>query len=155
VHALPSFRGGPYTSLALFELFGAEHCRTGSGVSECGGFERCDVLLAWVAMTAGVGLQQPGTVGGPETIMLAQAHDRCMTTYAVRLSSTATDDEAIYSEAAAGCKELEKQLGSVLLREYPPAQAAELTELLELQSKPNFMSLLQRIRTDRAAKAGK
>lgn len=90
----------------------------------------------------------------PSAMTLAQAHDRCMTTYAVRLTKTAATDEAIYAEAVAGCKAVQDLLGAAIAKEYTPAQAAELTAMLEAQAKPNFLTLLQRIRTDRLSRAG-
>ncbi len=83
---------------------------------------------------------------------LAQALDRCMTTYAVRLTKTETVDEAIYLAAVDGCKQIEVDLTTAVRRDVPATQGeAALTQWKE-QSKPNFMSLLQRIRSDRAAR---
>lgn len=67
-------------------------------------------------------------------MMLAQANDRCMTTYAFRMTGTDATDEAIFASATAGCKALKSQL--------------------EAQAKPNFLNLLQKIRADRARRAG-
>lgn len=85
----------------------------------------------------------------PDAQLLAQAHDRCMTTYAVRLTKTAATDEAIYSEAVSGCSAVKNALGAAIARDFAVDRAAELAALLEAQAKPNFLALLQRIRTDR------
>ena len=71
-----------------------------------------------------------------------------MATYAVRLTKTEAADEAIYSSATEGCKELKGQLHASIAREYP-GQAEELITALEAQAKPNFLQMLQKIRTDR------
>jgi hypothetical protein len=85
-------------------------------------------------------------------MMLAQAQDRCMTTYAVRLTRTSATDEAIYADARSGCGTLASQLHAAIAKEYPADQAAELLATLDAQARPNFMALLQRIRADRAAR---
>lgn len=85
----------------------------------------------------------------PNAALLAQAQDRCMVTYAVRLTKTAATDPAIFSEAELGCKTLKQQLYAAITKEYAADQAAELTTMLDAQAKPNFLTLLQRIRTDR------
>jgi L-alanine-DL-glutamate epimerase-like enolase superfamily enzyme len=106
-------------------------------------------LIAAAALAA-----QAAQPAQPSAMVLAQAHDRCMTTYAVRLTRTSATDEAIYAEAIAGCKALKDQLSASIAREYSPAQAAELTGTLETQARPNFLTLLQRIRTDRLSRGG-
>ena len=104
-----------------------------------------------IALVAAAIAAQPAQ---PSTMMLAQAYDRCMATYAVRLTKTAATDEAIYTEAVAGCKALKDQLTAGIGREYAPAQVTELTAAMEAQAKPNFLALLQRIRTDRLSRPG-
>jgi len=90
----------------------------------------------------------------PDVATLAQAFNRCMTTYAVRLTKTETADEAIYLAAVDGCKQIEVDLTAAIRRNIPAAQSeATLTQWKE-QAKPNFMSLLRRIRSDRAARGG-
>ena len=86
--------------------------------------------------------------------ILAQGVDRCMTTYAVRLTRTEAADEAIFAEAIQGCRELSGQLNAAITREYPEQQARELVATLEAHARPNFMTLLQRIRVDRQRRAG-
>jgi hypothetical protein len=88
----------------------------------------------------------------PNAMLLAQALDRCMTTYAVRLTKTDAADGLIFSEAVAGCKRVKDQLGFAIAKEYKADQAKELTSMLDAQAKPNFMKLLQRIRTDRLSR---
>lgn len=92
--------------------------------------------------------------GQANAMMLAQANDRCMTTYAVRMTGTDATDEAIFASATEGCKALKSQLYSAIDAEYPAAQAGELKGQLEAQAKPNFLNLLQKIRADRARRAG-
>jgi hypothetical protein len=111
------------------------------------------MFLALFAVAAAT-MFQPAEVAQPNAMMLAQAHDRCMVGYAVRLTKTSASDEAIYTEAVTGCKGLHEQLGAAVAREYAPEQAAHLTTSLEAQAKPNFLSLVQRIRTDRLSKPG-
>ena len=106
-------------------------------------------LVAAAALAA-----QPAQPPQPGAMMLAQAYDRCMATYAVRLTRTAATDDAIFAEAVAGCKAAKDQLVTSIAGEYTPAQAAELTATLEAQARPNFLTLLQRIRTDRLGRAG-
>ena len=107
-------------------------------------------LFAVVAAT----IVQPAEASQPNAMMLAQAHDRCMVGYAVRLTKTSATDEAIYREAVTGCKALHERLGAAVAREYAPEQAAQLTTSLEAQAKPNFLRLVQQIRTDRLSKTG-
>jgi|SRR4028119_1688098 hypothetical protein len=87
-------------------------------------------------------------------MILAQANDRCMTTYAVRLTRTDATDEAIFKSAVEGCAKLKGQLYTAIHNEYPTAQASELTVQLDAAAKPNFLNLLRRIRSDRAQRAG-
>ncbi|WP_265587296.1 hypothetical protein [Sphingomicrobium arenosum] len=88
----------------------------------------------------------------PETMQLAQTHDRCMTTFAVRLSKETTDDEAIFEQAQAGCAELEQALDARLDADLGPDHAPALKAQLEVAAKPNFLAMLDRIRRDRAAR---
>lgn len=113
--------------------------------------EQSGVMMTFSVMAALATAGQPlaAEPAQPKAQLLAQAHDRCMTTYAVRLTYTAATDEAIYSEAVSGCSAVKNELGAAISREYPADRAAELTALLEAQAKPNFLTLLQRIRTDR------
>ena len=90
----------------------------------------------------------------PNAMMLAQANDRCMTTYAVRMTKTEATDEAIFASAVEGCKDLKGQLYAALDKEYAAAQASELKAQLDTQAKPNFLNLLKKIRTDRAQRVG-
>ena len=86
--------------------------------------------------------------------LLAQAYDRCMATYAVRLTRTEATDEQIYSEATQSCRGLDEQLTAAINSQLPPAQAAEVLETMDAQDKPNFLQMLARIRSDRARNAG-
>lgn len=87
-------------------------------------------------------------------MMLAQAHDRCMTTYAVRESKTTATDAEIFSLANAGCKDLEEQLYTAIKKEYPSSQSEELIPMLQSQAESNFTKLLLKIRNDRSRRAG-
>ena len=86
--------------------------------------------------------------------ILAQAYDRCMATYAVRLTKTPATDEEIYSQAAASCAPLDGQLRTALNAQLEPAQAAEIFRSIDEQAKPNFMATLAQIRSDRAGRSG-
>jgi hypothetical protein len=90
----------------------------------------------------------------PSAMMLAQANDRCMTTYAVRMTRTEATDEAIFASAVDGCKDLKGQLYAALDREYAATQASELKAQLDAQAQPNFLILLEKIRAGRAQRAG-
>ena len=111
------------------------------------------MFLALLAVGAATTSQQVDAAQ-PSAMILAQAHDRCMVGHAVRLTKTSATDDAIYSEAVTGCNALHEQLGAAVAREYTPEQAAQLTKTFEAQAKPNFLALLQRIRTDRLRRAG-
>ncbi len=87
-------------------------------------------------------------------MMLAQANDRCMTTYAVRMTKTDAADDAIFAAATEGCKDLKSQLFSAIDKEYPADQANGLKSQLDAAEKPNFIKLLQKIRTDRLQRGG-
>lgn len=90
----------------------------------------------------------------PDVSTLAQALDRCMTTYAVRFTKTELADEAIYIAAVEGCKQIEIDLTAAVKRDIPAAKGEAAITQWQEQAKPNFMTLLQRIRTDRAARGG-
>jgi hypothetical protein len=85
---------------------------------------------------------------------LAQANDRCMTTYAVRMTKTDVADDTIFAAATEGCKELKAQLFGAIDKEYPADQARGLKSQLDAAEKPNFIKLLQKIRTDRLQRGG-
>jgi hypothetical protein len=87
-------------------------------------------------------------------MMLAQANDRCMTTYAVRMTKTDATDDAIFAAATEGCKELRAQLFGAIDKEYPADQASGLKSQLDAAEKPNFIKLLQKIRADRLQRGG-
>jgi hypothetical protein len=87
-------------------------------------------------------------------MMLAQANDRCMTTYAVRVTKTDVADDAIFVAATEGCKDLKAQLFGAIDKAYPADQANGLKSQLDAAEKPNFMKLLQKIRTDRLQRGG-
>ncbi len=86
--------------------------------------------------------------------LLAQAFDRCMATSAVRLTKTPASDEDIYDQAVQSCAPLRGELAAAIRAQLPAPDAAELLGAMESQSKPNFLSMLDRIRRDRAARAG-
>lgn len=90
----------------------------------------------------------------PDPQVLGQAYDRCMATYAVRLSKTAAGDDAIYTQARQSCASIEQQFTAALRAQLPAEKVTEVLRALEAQTKPNFMSMLTRIRSDRARRAG-
>ena len=85
--------------------------------------------------------------------LLAQMLDRCMATYAVRLTKTDMADEAIFAEAGKGCAGIDLQLRAGVRSQLPAAEAEALIKQFDDTDRPNFMALLQRIRADRAARA--
>ena len=89
----------------------------------------------------------------PNIMTIAQVLDRCMTTQAVRLSRESTDDEAIFSQAKAQCAELDAALDASMEREVPAERQADLKAQLANSEKPNFMTVLAKIRSDRSARA--
>lgn len=89
----------------------------------------------------------------PRVPVLAQALDRCMATYAVRLTRTDSADEEIFSAASDGCRSLTEQLSTAIAIEYPADQAQQLVAMLEANARPNFLAMLQRIRADRQNRA--
>ena len=109
-------------------------------------------MSAFLVLSAG---QPPAAAEAQASVpTLAQAVDRCMATYAVRLTRTDAADEAIFSEATQGCRQISDLLDAAITREYPAGQARELVETLESNARPNFMRLLQRIRADRQRRQG-
>jgi hypothetical protein len=90
----------------------------------------------------------------PDLSTLAQALDRCIASYAVRLTKTDMADEAIYKSAVEGCKPIELDLKTAVRRDIAAPQAEAAIQQWDAQARPNFMSLLQRIRTDRVARGG-
>jgi|GEM_PF-2927905 len=90
----------------------------------------------------------------PSVMTLAQALDTCMATYAVRLSRTDATDEAVFAGAQQGCGPLNQRLRAAVSAELPADQARELLATLETSERPNFMTMLQRIRADRRRRAG-
>jgi hypothetical protein len=86
----------------------------------------------------------------PNAMLIAQALDRCMATYAVRLTKTAASDEEIYAEATKGCGPLNARFVDSVKASVPPEQAAELLKEADKSQKPNFLSMLTKIRSDRA-----
>jgi hypothetical protein len=85
---------------------------------------------------------------------LAQALDRCMTTQAVRLTHTSAADSEIYAQARQSCQGLNDQLRAAIAEQLPPADAAQILASIDGQAEPNFMTVLSRIRQDRARRAG-
>lgn len=88
----------------------------------------------------------------PSVMVLAQAHDRCMTIVAVRESKVNADDEVIYEHAKAACEESKGGLFEAIRAERPSEQAEGLIDELEAQAKPNFLNMLRRIRADRQSR---
>ena len=113
-------------------------------------------MRSWIGLFAfgsvAVSVPTYGQQAEPSLMLVAQAQDRCMTTFAVRLSRETTDDEAIYEQAIEGCSQLDAQLDAAILREVPAEKQAELKTMLAESRKPNFMAMLAKIRSDRAAR---
>ena len=86
-------------------------------------------------------------------MMIAQAQDRCMATYAVRLSKESQDDEAIYEAAKTNCADLDAKLQDAIDRELPAATAQEMKSRMAEQAKPSFLAMLAKIRADRSLRA--
>jgi hypothetical protein len=93
-----------------------------------------------------------GQAPEPNAMLLSQAYDRCMTTFAVRLTRTDASDEAIYSAATEGCGELQLAMFAAMRREIPQPDVETIISQITDSAEPNFMALLNRIRTDRAAR---
>ncbi len=108
--------------------------------------------IASIALVGTPGLAQQAE---PSLMVIAQAQDRCMTTYAVRLSKTMTDDEQIFEQAKAGCAGLDEELNTAIEREIPIEKQSELKTMLAQSSRPNFMAMLAKIRADREARGSK
>jgi hypothetical protein len=90
----------------------------------------------------------------PNVQMIAQAYDRCMATYAVRLTHTAATDDEIFTQTTKSCLPLKGRLTAAINAQIPAPHATELLRTMEVQAKPNFVNMLARIRRDRAARAG-
>ena len=84
--------------------------------------------------------------------IIAQALDRCMATYAVRLTNTKAPDETIFAEATRGCLALNERLKSAINTQVPAAQASSFIKQMDASAKPDFMGMLAQIRRDRASK---
>jgi hypothetical protein len=114
-------------------------------------------MISTTGFTLGLALLSQSAMAQPtqaNAMMLAQANDRCMTTYAVRMTKTDAADDAIFAAATEGCKDLKSQLFSAIDKEYPADQASGLKSQLDAAEKPNFIKLLQKIRTDRLQRGG-
>ena len=107
------------------------------------------LILMSLLVAAPAVAQQPQ----PDVALLAQAHDRCMVTHAVRLTHTAATDADIYMQATQACLSLTERLRAAVSAELPAAQASEVLEALDTQAESKFIALLARIRSDRARRA--
>lgn len=108
-------------------------------------------IFAAFSVTLLAAFGQAASAQAPSKMMiLAQAQDRCMTTHAVRQTRTSTDDRAIYEFARTECEGLQQQLDASIDLELPAEQAKAVKEQMRAQSKPNFLSLVAKIRSDRA-----
>ena len=103
-------------------------------------------VLALILVAAPAMAQQPE----PDFRIVAQAYDRCMTTYAVRLTRTAATDDEIFDQASQSCLPLEDRLRAAISVQLPPAQAGEILQAIDAQGEPNFRAMLDRIRSGRA-----
>ena len=99
-----------------------------------------------------LGIASPATAQEPQQDfrIIAQAYDRCMATYAVRLTRTAASDAEIFSQASQGCLALKEHLRAAINAQLPPADAGELLRAIQTQGEPSFLAMLARIRSDRA-----
>ena len=86
--------------------------------------------------------------------VLAHAYDRCMTTFAVRLTRTAAADADIYAEASRSCASLKNHLRAAVVAQLPAAQSSEMIRAIDSQGETSFMAMLARIRSDRARREG-
>lgn len=109
----------------------------------------CCALLAAAPLTA----QTPAPSPAPQTMLLAQAQDRCMATHAVRLTHTDATDDQIWNSATTGCQALQARVDAAITSEYTPKEAQQLSTTLSDNAKPNFVKMLARIRADRLARA--
>ena len=107
------------------------------------------VLISLLAVQQATA-QQPQ----PSVQIMAQAYDRCMATYAVRLTHTAAPDADIFMQASEACLPLKEQLRAAIQTQLPPPQATQILQSIDAQAEPNFMTMLTRIRSDRAQRAG-
>ena len=90
----------------------------------------------------------------PDFRIIAQAYDRCMATFAVRLTRTSATDDAIFSQASQACLPLKDRLRAAINTQLPRAEAGEILLAIEAQGEPNFRRMLDRIRSDRARRDG-
>ncbi|WP_203310371.1 hypothetical protein [Sphingomonas beigongshangi] len=104
-------------------------------------------LIALAAQSAAA----PEPQANPQVI--AQALDRCMATYAVRMTKTDASDETIFAEATRGCVQLNEQFKAAINAQVPAPQASAFIKQMDATAKPNFMVMLAKIRRDRAARA--
>lgn len=88
----------------------------------------------------------------PDIPTLASALDRCMATYAVRMSGGDATDDAIYAAASNGCQSIETELLTLVRSTMPAERAEPALQQWAAQKRPNFMAVLQRIRADRAVR---
>ncbi len=105
------------------------------------------LALAWAVPSVA---QDPS----PDVMMLAQAHDRCMTTVAVRESHNEADDSVIFDHAVAACADLDAQLQAAIRSSFNAQQSAELIAMMDEQARTNFMQMLVQIRAGRNARGG-
>jgi hypothetical protein len=86
----------------------------------------------------------------PDFQIVAQAYDRCMATYAVRLTRTAATDEDIFLQARQSCLPLKERLRAAIRTQVPPEHVAEFLQAIDVDPELRFMAMLARIRSDRA-----
>lgn len=112
------------------------------------------IRLVAVAVLAGMAVAPaPAQRGQPDAQIVAQAHDRCMVTHAVRLTRTAASDDDIYTQAVQSCLPLQEQLRAAVSAQLLGPLAGEILRAIDAQSRPNFFALIARIRNDRARRA--
>lgn len=85
-------------------------------------------------------------------MILAQALDRCMATQAVRLTHTSAADSEIYAQARQSCQGLNDQFRAAFGAQLPATDAAAILSSIDGQAESNFMTMLSRIRADRAGR---
>lgn len=104
-----------------------------------------------IAFAFAIGLQNAAAQEvRPNIQIIAQAYDRCMATYAVRLTRTTVPDDVIYAEATKSCSPLKIKLVEAIRQQVPPPEAAKVLTTMDASAKPNFLNMLNRIRSDRA-----
>jgi len=112
-------------------------------------------LLIATTLAAGV----PTSAIAGETNPLAQimitanAYDRCVTTYAVKLLESGLSDDDLYVVASTMCRDLNDLMKQRIIASLPAAQANEMLARLGADPKGDYLKKLQAIRQGRSRRA--